>query len=150
MAEPRLGEIAPVVVPAAFLQEIQVLLLVGVVQAMIIQETAEMVRQRKRFFHISKANIMSDVIHVLKFTETGLAKLNEALLKGLTGEFALPLINDINMQLQQAEDAVAAEAKQLKDEAASAVQKLHDKIAAFEASAKAGVVHVLEEVKSAL
>lgn len=87
--------------------------------------------------------------HVLQFTDAGLTKLHEALLK-LPGEFAIPLINDINTQLQQAEDAAQAAARKLKDEAEAKVQSLHDKIAAFEASAKAGIVHVLEEVKSAL
>lgn len=87
--------------------------------------------------------------NVLKFTDAGLAKVHEALLK-LPGEFAIPLINDINLQLQQAAEAAAAAEKKIKDEAAAITKSLHDKIAAFEASAKAGIVHVIDEVKSAL
>lgn len=89
------------------------------------------------------------LFHVLQFTDAGLAKVHEALLK-IPGEFGLPIIEDINIQLRQAEDAAKAAEKKIKDEAAAVTQSLHDKIAAFEASAKAGIVHVLDEVKSAL
>ncbi len=90
----------------------------------------------------SKENIITLLDSDLKEIEAALA---ERPLKT-----AFPLLQKIDAQLRAAAAKADEEAAKVKAEAESKVKELESKLASFEASAKAGVVHVLEEVRAAL
>jgi len=63
---------------------------------------------------------------------------------------ALPLLQKIDAQLRAKAAQLDADAVKVKTETEDKIKSLESKIEAFTASAKAGVVHVLTEIESAV
>jgi hypothetical protein len=70
-------------------------------------------------------------------------------LQELPVKFALPVLQAIDAQLRAKAAQVDNEAAKAKADVEDKIKSLEAKVEAFTASAKAGVVHVLEEIKSA-
>ena len=88
-------------------------------------------------------------MNILQFADTELQVVHAALMNFATKD-ALPILNSIDQQLRAAAAKADQEALALKAAAEAEAKTLKAKLEAFEASAKAGIVHVIDEVKAAL
>jgi ElaB/YqjD/DUF883 family membrane-anchored ribosome-binding protein len=87
--------------------------------------------------------------NVITLLDSDLLEIETAL-KDRPLRIALPLLQKIDSQLRAAAAKADSEAAKIKAEAESELETLRKKLESYEASAKAGIVHVWEEVKAAV